>query len=157
MSTGRASSASAFNEGLQALAHHLGGQRGHPRNVDGQIDGGHLLHVAHAVADALGGVAHALQVGVDLDDAEDEAQVDGHGLLHGEQVEGGLIDLALQAVDGELAAADEVADGEVANPVGLNGALNGLLGKARHDQQVLLQVVQALLKAYACHPNLPVM
>jgi hypothetical protein len=84
---------------------------------------------AHAVADALGRVAHALQIGVDLDDAEDEAQVDGHGLLHGQQVERGLVDVALQAVDGDLAAADQVADGQVAHAVGLNGALDGLLGQ----------------------------
>ena len=113
--------------------------------------------MADAVADALGGVAHALKVGVDLDDAEDEAQIDGHGLLHGEQVERGLVDVALHAVDGDLAAADQVADGQVANPVGLNGALDGLLGEPGHDQEILLQVFQALLKAYACHPNLPVM
>ena len=116
-----------------------------------------LLHVADAVADAFGGVAHALQIGVDLDHAENEAQVDGHGLLHGQQVERGLIDVALHAVDGDLAAADQVADGEIAHAVGLNGALDGLLGESRHDQQVLLQFFQALLKAYACHPNLPVM
>ena len=146
-----------FDEGLQALAHHVGGHRGHAGNVDGQVDGGHLLHEADAVADAFGGVAHALQIGVDLDDAEDEAQIDGHGLLHGEQVERGLVDVALHAVDGDLAAADQVADGKVANPVGLDGALDGLLGQPGHHQEILLQVFQALLKAYACHPNLPVM
>ena len=56
-----------------------------------------------------------------------------------------------------FAAADEIADGEIANPVGFDCALNGLLGEACHDQQVLFQVVETLLKAYACHPNLPVM
>ncbi len=89
--------------------------------------------------------------------AEDEAQVDGHGLLHGKQVERSLVDVALHAVDGDLAAADQVADGEVADPVGLNGALNRLLGEPGHDQKILLQVFKALLKTYACHPNLPVM
>ncbi len=130
---------------------------GHARNVDGKIDGGQALHVADAVADAFGGVAHALEIGVDLDDAENEAQVDGHGLLHGEQVERGLVDVALHAIDGDFAAADQVADGEVANAVGLNGALDRLLGEPGHDQEILLQIFQALLKAYACHPNLPVM
>ena len=113
--------------------------------------------MADTVADAFGGVAHALQIGIDLDDAEDEAQIDGHGLLHGEQVERGLIDVALHAVDGDLAAADQVADRQVADPVGLNGALDGLLGEAGHDQKILFQIFQALLKAYPCHPNLPVM
>ena len=157
VSTPRAISASAFDERLQALAHHVGGQRGHARNIDGQVDDRHLLHAAHAVADALGGVAHALQVGVDLDHAQDEAQVDGHGLLHGQQVERGLVDVALQAVDGDFAAAHQVADGQIAHAIGLNGALDGLLGQPGHHQQILLQIVEALLKAYACHPNLPVM
>ena len=111
--------------------------------------------MADAVADAFGGVAHALQIGVDLDDAENEAQIDGHGLLHGEQVERGLVDVALHAVDGDLAAADQVADRQVVDPVGLDGALNGLLGEAGHDQEIFLQIFQALLKAYPCHPNLP--
>jgi len=30
-------------------------------------------------------------------------------------------------------------------------------GEARHHQQLLLQFIEALLKAYARHPNLPVM
>jgi hypothetical protein len=34
-----------LNERLQALAHHVRGQRRHARNVHGQIDHGHLLHV----------------------------------------------------------------------------------------------------------------
>ncbi len=65
----------------------------------------------HADGDVDGLVADALEVGVDADDREDEAQVDGHGLLHGEQVEGHLVDLALEAVDGGLGAEDELADG----------------------------------------------
>jgi len=121
------------------------------------ISTGHLFHAADAVADALGRVADALKIGVDLDDREDEAQVDGHGLLHGEQIERRLIDIAFHAVDGDFAAVDQVADGEVANTIGLNGPLNGLLSEAGHHQKILLQVFEALLKTNACHPNLPVM
>src|SRR6185312_17310781 len=119
---------------LQAFAYHVRGQRGHARNIHGQIDSPHLLHVAHAVADVLGGVAHALEVGVNLDDAQDEAQIAGHGLFHRQQVQRRLVDLALQTVDGDLAAADQVADGEVAHTVGLDGALNGLLGQPGYHQ-----------------------
>jgi len=59
--------------------------------------------------------------------------------------------------DGRFRAADQVADGEVAHAIGLDGALDGLLGQPRHHQELLLQFVQALLKPYARHPNLPVM
>ena len=81
----------------------------------------------------------------------------GHGLLHGEQVERSLVDVAFHAVDGNLAAIDQVADGEVAHPVSLDRTLNGLFGQPGHHQKILLQVFQALLKTYPCHPNLPVM
>ena len=122
-----------------------------------KIGGCHPLHVADAVGDALGGVAHALQVRIDFDDRENEAEVDSHGLLHGEQIQSGLVDIAFQAVDGRLAARNQVADRQIAHPVSLDGALNGLLGETSHHQQLLFQIVKALLKAYACHPNLPVM
>ena len=69
----------------------------------------------------------------------------------------GLIDVALQAINGVFAARHQIANGEVADPVGFDGALNRLLGHARHHQQIFLQLVQTLLKANTCHPNLPVM
>ena len=45
-----------------------------------------------ALGDVGGLVADALQVAIDLDDGEDEAQVDGHRLLLGEQLVGHLVD-----------------------------------------------------------------
>ena len=120
------------------LAHHGGGERGELGDVDGEVDVGEGSHLADADGDVDGLVADALEVGVDADDGEDEAQVDGHGLLHGEEVEGHLVDLALEAVDGGLGAEDEFADAEVAGAVGLDGALDGLLGHAGHDEQASL-------------------
>ncbi len=47
---------------------------------------------------------------------------------------------------------------EVARAVGLDGALDGLLGHAGHDEQAFLEVVEVLLELDARHhPNLPVM
>jgi len=104
------------------------------------------------------GDSDALEVGVDFDHGQDEAKIDGHGLFHGEEVEGHLIDLALEAVDGHLSAIDEIADGKIADPVGFDGALDGLLRHAGHDEELFLEVVQVLLKTDAHHyPNLPVM
>jgi len=84
-------------------------------------------------------------------------QIDGRGLFHGQQVQRGLIYLALQPVNREFTPANQVADRQITHAIGLDGALNGLLGEARHHQQLLLQFIEALLKAYARHPNLPVM
>lgn len=140
-----------LDKGLERTAHHVRGKRSHAGNVDGKIGDGHGLHGADSVADAFGGVAYALEVGVDLDDGEDEAEVNGHGLLHGEDVEGRLVDLAFEAVDGEFRTADEVADGEVADAIGLNGPLDGLFGEAGHDQEFFLEVVKTALEADSCH------
>ena len=141
---------------LQALAHHLGGHRRHARNVDRQFGGGHLVHAAHALADGIGRIAHQFQIRVDLDDAQDEAQIAGHGLLHRQQVQRRLVDLPLQPVDGDLRTAHQIADRQIVHPIRLGGALDALLGEAGHHQQPLLQVVKALVEAYARHPNLPV-
>ncbi len=53
-----------------------------------------------AGGDVGGLVADALEVSVDLDDGEDEAEVDGHGLLFGEEFVGHLVDGGLGGVDG---------------------------------------------------------
>ncbi len=146
-----------FDEGLQRFAHHRRGERGELGDVDGKIDVGEGAHLADADGDVDGLVADALEIGVDADDREDEAKVDGHGLLHGEEVERHLVDLALEAVDRRLGAEDELADAEVAGAVGLDGALDGLLGHAGHDEQLFLEVVEILMKFDAHQPNLPVM
>jgi hypothetical protein len=45
---------------------------------------------------------------------EDEPQIDGHGLLLGEQLVGHLVQLALRSVDGSLVLLDEFAQALVA-------------------------------------------
>jgi hypothetical protein len=57
-------------------------------------------HGLGALGDVGGLIADAFEVAVDLDDGEDEAQVDGHGLLFGEQIVGHLVDGGLGGVDG---------------------------------------------------------
>ena len=146
-----------LDEGLHGLAHHRGRERGELGDVDGKIDVGEGTHLTNADGDVDGLISDALKIGIDADDGEDEPEVDGHGLLHGEEVESHLVDLALEAVDGRLGAQDELADGEVTGPVGLDGALDGLFGHAGHDEQFFLEVVEALVEFYAHQPNLPVM
>ena len=64
------------------------------RSAFGQID-----HVHDALGDVDRLIAYALQVGIDLGDRENEAQIDRHGLLHGEKVERQFVDFALGDVD----------------------------------------------------------
>ncbi len=73
------------------------------------------------------------------------------------KIERHLVDLALEAVDGNLAADHQVAEGEIAHAVGLNGSLDRLLRHAGHDQQPLFQIVEFPMKPNPRHPNLPVM
>jgi hypothetical protein len=146
-----------LDKGLQRFTHHGRGQRRHARNVHRQIHYREGLKVAHPVADADRLVTHTFQIRVDLDDRQDEAQIDRHRLLHGKQVERHLVDLALEAVDRNLAADHQVAKGKVAHAVGLNGSLDRLLRHARHDQKPLFQIVEFPMKSNPHHPNLPVM
>ena len=147
-----------LDEGLEGFADHGGGERGEARDVDGEVDVGEGAHLLDAHGDVDGLVADAFEVGVDADNGEDEAEVDSHGLLHGEEVEGHLVDLALEPVDGGLGAEDEFAEVEVAGGVGLDGALDGLFGHAGHNEEALLEVIEALVELDAhFQPNLPVM
>ena len=146
-----------FDEGLERFAHHGCGEGGHLGCVDGEISDGECFELTHAVADGGGGIADTLEVSVDLDDGEDEAEVDGHGLLHGEKVEGHLVNFTLEAVDGQFAAVDEIADGEIASAVSFDGTLNGLFGHPGHYEEFFLQVIQTALEPNSRHPNLPVM
>ena len=139
---------------LRTIAERQGGEFG---DVDGEIDIREGAHLAHANGDVDGLVTDALKVGVDADDREDEAEIDGHRLFHGEEVEGHLIDLALETVDGRLGAENELADAEFAGAVGLDGALDRLLGHTGHDEQFFLEIVEVLVKFDPHQPNLPVM
>ncbi len=72
-----------------------------------------------------------------------------HGLLHGEQIESSLVDLAFGSVDETFAFENHLATGEVAIDVGLTSAIDRLFGESAHAEQFLPQIVEALLKARA--------
>ena len=115
------------------------------------------LESAEAFAPVLRDIPDPLQIGVNANHREYKAEVDGHRLLHREQVQRHLIDLALKPIDGRLRTKNQFADAEIAAAIGLNRSLDGLLCHASHDEQALLEVIEILLKFNPCHPNLPVM
>ncbi len=138
-----------FDERLQRAPHH-GADRGpHAGDVHRQIGGGKFDHVHDALGDVDRLVSYALEVGIDLGDGENEAQVDGHGLLHGEQVERRLVDFALGGIDQALAFEHHLAASKIALDIRLAGAIDGLLRESSHAKQPLPQIVQPLLKARA--------
>jgi hypothetical protein len=76
----------------------------------------------------------SLMLLADANHAQDEAKIDGHWLLHRQQVERGLVNLPFQPVDGHFAAAHQIADRQIAHAIGLDGALDRLLGQACHHK-----------------------
>ena len=115
----------------------------------------HQIHRPLGDVDRL--VADSLQIGVDLGDRENKAQIHGDRLLQGEQIEGQFVDFPLGDVDLEFAFEHHVAARQVAVNVRLAGAIHGLLGQSAHAKQTCSKIVQSLLKAGAHYPNLPVM
>ena len=113
------------------------------------------MHLADALDDVDRRVTHALHVRVDLDHREDEAQVDRHGLLHGQQIQRELVDLALVPVDGGFRLLHLRGQAKVARAVGFHGAVDGLLGHAGHDQDFFFQVAEALVKPHAHDASCP--
>ncbi len=145
------------NEGFQRLADHAGGEGPHARDVGRHFADGRFQLVQHSLDDVHRLVANAFEVAVDLDDGEDEAQVGGHGLLHGEQVEREFVDFAFGYVDGMLGLEDVLAKFGVVLAVGGNGLLHGPFRQPTHAEQLVLEFVEAFLKTRAHYPNLPVM
>ena len=139
-------------------ADHGGDGGRHARNVHRKIGLGQVHHIHHPLGDVDRLIAHAFEVGIDLGDGEDEAQVHGHGLLHGQKVERHLVDFALGDVDLGFAFEHHAAASQVAVDVGLAGAVHCLLGQSAHAEQTCPEFVHSLHEIGCAHyPNLPVM
>ena len=108
----------------------------------GKLGRGQFDHVHDALGNVDGLIAHALEIGINFGDGENEAQVHGHGLLHGEQVEGGLVDFALGGIDQALAFEHHLATREVALHISLTGAIHRLLRQPSHAKQPLPKIVE---------------
>src|SRR5579871_4796304 len=103
----------AFNERFQSATNHSADGSTHAADVDRQVGGGKFDHIHDTLGDVDGLVAYAFEIGVDLGHRQNEAQVNRHGLLHGEQIERFFVDLALGDVDEVLAFEDHLAAGQV--------------------------------------------
>ena len=110
----------AFDKRPQRVTDHGPDFGRHGRNIDWQFRGGKLDHVQHALRDIDRLVAHALEVGVNFQDRENEPQVDGHRLLHGQKIDGKLVHFALSAVDGVLVVEHALAQSGVALRISLH-------------------------------------
>ena len=104
-------------------------------------------------------VAHALQVGVDLERGDDQTQIRGHGLLQGEQVHGELVNFDLDPVDPRLVAEHLVRGALVFVYDRADAALDGGFHQRAHLQQLGLQLFQffdEMAHVFNPQPNRPV-
>ena len=123
----------------------------HRREVHRQLDRISLHNVARAARDAHRLIADTLQVAIDLDDRQDEAQIDGHGLLFGEQFVGHLVQFALRGVDRRLILLHVLAEILVTREVGVDRGLNRLLRKGSHGKKLVLEFGELNLKMNTRH------
>ncbi len=89
--------------------------------------------------DVYGLVADALQVAVDARNGQQKAQIGRHGSLQGEQALDALVDFDLHLVDGVFFVEHRLGEPLIGVQHGVNGLMDGALGKAAHPQQPLLQ------------------
>jgi hypothetical protein len=134
---------------LQRGANHAAGKLTHRREIHRHLNLFVLEHLLGAARDSHGLIANALEVAVDLDDSKDEAQIDGHGLLLGEQFIGHLVKIALRGVDGSLILLDVLAEAPVALQVSVYRGLNRLLREGSHGQELVLEFGELLVKVDA--------
>ncbi len=140
-----------LEERLDGGADHDSDFFSHVGDVEGQRDGRHVLHGAGALGDVGCLVADAFEITVDLDDGEDEAEIDGHGLLFGEEVVGHLVDGGFGCVDGVLDLEDVLAEAEVGGDVGFEREAQSLLREGCHSEEFVFESDELLLEVNAGH------
>src|SRR5579871_611992 len=146
----------ALDKRLQRTPDHRAHSSSHACDIDGQIGDGKIDHIHDALGDVDCLIADTLEIGINLRYGKNEAQVHSHRLLHGEQVERSLVDLALGGVDQALAFEHHLAAGQVAFYISLTRAVHGLLRQSSHAKQPLPKIVEPLLKTRTHDANLSI-
>ena len=135
------------HEGVDRVVEHRDREVGHLH--DPLADGGGRGKAAQAqelAGDALGVVAHALELEVDLDRAVREAEVQADGLLPHEELEAEPVDLLLLLVDVLVAQDDRVGPLAVAVGESLHAVPERPLREGGHLQDLLADAVDVALE-----------
>ena len=128
--------------GQQALVKHLQREFRHSRNVNQRLDQGLIADADADFGDALGVIAHALQLGGDMYGAQHGPQVGGGRLLGGQQGYALAFEAILQTVDLIVGVDDFLGQIDVLGFERAEGRLGGGFDQAAHFGQVGLQVSQ---------------
>ncbi len=100
-------------------------------------------------------IADALQLVVDLDDGDDEAQVAGHRLVEGQELEALLLDVDLVLVDHEVGGDHAPGLADVACLDGVKGEAQVVLDERTERQDLALQVLELALQMCGHEPLSP--
>ena len=122
----------------RAIGDHRQAGRHRHRVLVGQLYG--------ALGDVGGEVADALQLVVDLDDGDDEAQVAGHRLVQRQQLEALLLDLDLDLVDLHVGGDHLARLRHVARLDRLHGEAQVLLDQRAESEDLALELLDLALQ-----------
>jgi hypothetical protein len=130
----------------------------HARDVDQLLDRGVREVAQRRLGDVDRQIADALEIGVDLDRRQDDAQVDRHRLVQRQQLDAAAVDLDVQLVDRRVAGEHLVDERPIAVDEAGDRRAHALLGEAAHLEQPRLELAQLLLEVRnrVRHPNRPV-
>src|SRR3979411_3240678 len=78
---------------IQSVANHADAELRHPGNINVQTGIRPRQEIHHPLGNVHSLVSHPLQVCIDFDAGYDETQVNRHGLLHGEEIDGHFVNI----------------------------------------------------------------
>jgi hypothetical protein len=136
----------AADDGVQRIAHLLLDDLGHAGKIDVGFDAGMAKDAQGALRDVDGLIADALKIIVDAGNCEDKAQVGGHELVKGEELNDAVVDFELEFVDGVFFIEHALGQLFVGIKDGVDRLMHSALGEAAHPQQPLLELVQILFE-----------
>src|SRR5512143_2111341 len=132
------------HKGIQAVLEHLLGRLGHARDVDVRLEGRLIKQLDPSFAYVYSEVAHALEVGDDLDRGRDEAEIAARGLPDGDEPDALLLDLHVEIVSDGITVDNLDSEVPVTLDQGPDGFLDGILNEPAHLEYPLLELFEVL-------------
>ncbi len=133
------------DEGQQGSVKHVPRLFGHDRQVDERLHQRLLADHQVDASDALGIVAHALQLGTDLQDGSQKTHVAGHGRLGRNEGQDTVLDGKASLVDATVGDDEQPGAGKVPLLEQLDGLDQRLFDLAAQRQNLVLEALQFLI------------
>src|SRR6266478_6911551 len=144
----------AADDRVEGVANHFFGELAHARQIDVGLHAGVAKDAHGTLGDVDGLIADALEIVVNAGNGQDEAEIGGHELVQGEQLNDAVVDFHLELVDGVFFVEDALGELLIGVQNGVNGLVHSAFGEATHPEQALFHFVQIFFKV-AFHESLP--